>query len=69
MPEAAVHKNDGIVFGQDDVGFPGELPVVRGVDSEAVAHPVGSRDRTRSSGWVFLFRIRLMFHERRSGVR
>ena len=43
MPEAAVNKNNGVVFGKHDVGFSGELPVVRGVDGESVAHLMQQR--------------------------
>ena len=43
VPEAAVDKDHGLVFGQDEVGFPGEQAVLGAVDSEAVAETVEHR--------------------------
>ncbi len=40
VPEAAVHKDDALVFRQHDVRSAGESAVVGGVDGEAVAGAV-----------------------------
>jgi hypothetical protein len=43
VPEAAVDKDDGAVFRQDEIGFAGQGFVFRPVDREAVAEPMEHR--------------------------
>jgi len=37
VPETSVHKDDGLVFGENDIGAAGEFFVIGGVDRKAVA--------------------------------
>lgn len=40
VPEAAMDKDHGVVFGQDEIGLAGERAVERAVHGEALAHAV-----------------------------
>lgn len=52
MPEAAMHEDDGLVFGQDDVGFAGQGFVMQFIP-EALSMEISAHEHLRLGVFAF----------------